>query len=771
MVTRARVGHFDKSMIYNTNGMDQNMSHVFREESWDSLHVGISMQTLISRINMIQQYSDASTTSSRGNGSADGSMQEQRLPALLTVGDVHRAMHPLQATADRLGRQVEQFAETLDRLGSRNLRERERGCSHVLPLVFEYERIAAATVEQLRKKHEPERQVKATKHRRPKSRTSSERSTPISIHEDGQEIDTPQTTHEDLQSWEEERQTWRLLGIMLQLRFPDDRPPVPWPNERYSRPIKDTQIHDYSSEYELWQRFLAEDNHAWERHVVVEWLRESAESSGADIEDLVKQVELEADRGTGLMAHGWLYSREEIKKTKVLQSWPKPLDPDLPGIDNLLASPDRSERWVTQLDPDAFSRQGRNLKKEDVFYERATWLACWEMVRRGRNWESIRNWFQDRNEVWKALAMRGDPRTSTLGTWQSRALWRNICHKAAKHGGVDPYENAVYGVLSGDLSSVEKVARGWDDYLFAHYNSYLLHDFDLYVQKRFPAHLPETSKERFMAVNPMYCDLDPMGVIKKLQSKESLQHEAKHPMKLLQAALLTKNFSAYVQDHGLRLAQSANEQEKSKLMTVTDESIGEESLTANITLQNYNLLRILTHMILIFKELTPSQYEDYAVENIAVGYVDFLCKAGKQQLLPLYASKLSKHRSITCMARQLPFITDTSEREIVLRLMRQYGIHVEAVLRMQIAMIVLDTPPNYERSEKFPKLEILDSSNKNPKTMATIKKNFIGRTMSGDEQDIVNAFEWYLLLDGGWDEIMNMGVITYKWLLSTPCLS
>ena len=702
------------------------------------------------------------------NGSADGSIQEQRSPALLTVGDVHRAMYPLQATADRVGRQVEQFAETLDRLGSRNLKERKRGCSYVLPLVFEYERVAAATVSQLRKKHEPERQARITKHRRRRSRTSSERSTPISIHEDDQETDAQRTTLKDIQNWEEERQTWRLLGIMLQLRFPGDRPPVPWPNERYERPNKDIQIHEYSPEHDLWQNFLADDNHAWERHVVVEWLRESAESSGADIDELAKRVELEADRGTGLMAHGWLYSREEIKKSKVLQSWPLPLDPASPGIDSLLASQDRSERWVTQLDPDAFSRQGRNLKKEDIFYERATWLACWEMVRRGRSWESIRNWCQERNEVWKALALRGDPRMRVLSTWQSRALWRNICHKAAKHGCVDPYENAVYGVLSGDLSSVERVARGWDDYLFAHYNSYLLHDFDLYIQKKLPARLPESSKEHFMAANPMYRDLDPMEVIRKLQSEISLQHEVKHPIKLLQAALLTKNFSAYVQDHGLKLAQSANEQEKSKLMTVTDEAIGDESLTANITLQNYDLLRLLTHMILIFKELNPSLYEDYAVENIVVGYVDFLCKAGKQQLLPLYASKLSRHRSITCMGRQLPFITDTSEQEVVLRLMRQYGIHVEAVLRMQIAMIVLDTPPNYERSGKFPKLEILDSTTKNPRTMSTVKKNFIGHTMSGDEQDIVNAFEWYLLLDGGWDEVMNMGVITYKWLLSTP---
>ena len=721
---------------------------------------------------MIQQYSDASTSPSRGNDSADGNMQEQSLPVLLTVGDVHRAMYPLQATADRVGRQVEQFAETLDRLGEKP-RVRGEAWSRVLPLVSEYERIATATVKQLRAKHEPGRHVKATKHKRTKSRNSSERSTPISIHEDDQEINGSQTTINDLRNWEEERQTWRLLGIMLQQEYPDKQTAAPWPNEKYARPVKDTQIHAYSSEHELWQKYLAEDESAWHRHVVVQWLKEKADSSGADVDELVDEVEMEAEGPPGPMVHGWQHSKEAIKKSKHLRAWPLPLDPASPGIDSLLASPDRSERWVTQLDPDAFSRQGRKLRKEDVIYERATWLACWEMVRRGRSWDSIRNWFQDRNEVWKALAMRGDPRMSTLGTWQSRALWRNICQKAAQYGGVDPYENAIYGALSGDLSSVEKVARGWDDYLFAHYNSYLLRTFDVYVQKFFPTHLPESSKERFMALNPMYRSLGPGQMIAKLNSEKSIELESRHPMKLLQAALITQNFETIIQQHGITLAHSANEQEISKIIQITD-SVSERAVIADITLQDYDLLRVLTHIILIYKELASdwaSWPKKYSVENIIVGYIDFLCKAGKQQLLPLYASKLTRHRSITCMGRQLPFITDTSERKIVLRLMRQYEIHVEAVLRMQITMIVHDTSPDEKRPAKFPKLEILDPSSKHPKTMATVKKNFMGRTMTGDEQDIVHAFEWYLLLDGGWDEIMNVGITVYKWLLCMTCQS
>ena len=700
-------------------------------------------------------------------------------PALLTVGDVHRALHPLRATADRVGKQVEQFAETLDRLSVKKHQRPLKDCRNVLPLVRGYEKIASETVKRLKRNHEPERQEKLKRSWKRRLRMSSGRSTPVSIHEDGYEDDRLHTTVEDLQHWELERQTWNLLAVMLQIEYPIPESDLVG---GLSRPKRGEDLHRYSPEWAVWNRFLAEDDDAWERHVVVEWLKNSAESSGQDIDVIVEQLESGADRGSGLWAHGWLYSKEAIKGQKRLRSWPQALDPNSPGIDTSLVTSDRTRGLVTQLDPDAVTRQGRSLEKEDVSFERATWLACWEMVRRGRSWESVREWCQDRVEGWRSATLRGDPRgvsqdsdgyqQSPDAGWQSRALWRSMCAAAAKNGGIDEYENAVYGVLSGYLPSVEKIGRTWDDYLFAHYNSYILCQFDHYVQSKFPERLPRSLMEK-----PAISDTVLIGgskimsaseIVQRMLSLDITEEEAKRPMKMLQGSLVTKTFEKFIFLHGVKLAKSVNEAGGSKVISDMPTGLLDCKITANITMKHHDLLRILTHMLFVFQDLglvVGKGDQQYAVENIIVAYVEYLSKAGKQQLLPVYASRLSPRRSITCMGRQLPFITNNSERNMVMKLMKQFGMNVTGVLNMQLQMIILDTPPNPQNTRQYPQLNILDDNTNDPKAIKLIRSNFIGRNTSGDEQDLIKGFEWYLLLEGHWQETMAVGTILYKHFL------
>jgi nuclear pore complex protein Nup107 len=715
------------------------------------------------------QYSDASNEASLGDES-EGSVNGQGLPALRTVGDVQRAIYPLKATADRVGKQVERFAEILDRLCIQKQQETQNR-RQVLQFVYDYERVAGATVDRLRKVHQPDREVqpkKPQKSRRRKSRSSSGRSTPISIHEDDEEAGVFQTTLQDLRDWEEECQTWRLLSLMLEIEYPpsDHCEYPPWHEEHFTRPSKHQPIHQYSSEQDVWANFLAEHDEAWEKNVVVEWLKIGAEESRPSIDALMNQEEASSDKKAGHRSHGWLHTKEAIKNVKELRSWPLPLDPNSPGIDMALAGPNGTH-LVTQLDPDAFTRQGRSISKADVSRERATWQACWEMLRRGKSWESVRDWCQGRVEGWKALAMHGDPRGSSLGAWHSRALWRSICLKAAQNGGIDKYENAVYGALSGDISSMENVLRSCDDYLFAHYNSCLLQSFDFYIESKFSTRLPENLKERLLTASTadsQTLDVSPIKLVQKMRSLESLKAEAKHPMKMLQASLISKDFKTFVQNTGLKLAQSANEAGQFKLMKASHKALPEPELGADISLGDYNILRILTHMILIFQELDPAAYRSHAVENIIVAYIDYLGKAGKDQLMPLYGSRLSEKRSIQCVARLLPFITDAPERETVMRLMKQYGLDVQEILKTQLVMIMRDAAPNEDSSMAFPALDILDRS-RNSMVMPTVRQNFLGEAMTEDEQDLVNGFEWYLLLDGHWPETMSMGTMLYKHLL------
>ena len=701
-------------------------------------------------------------------------------PALRTIGDVHRALHPLQATAERVGKQVEQFAEVLDRHSAERQQQSALNSRHVLPLIQGFEKIANDIVTRLKKHHEPERQDKLKKSWKRRLRSSSGRSTPIVIHEDDDNGGSVHTSVQDLQRWEQERQTWQLLSLMVQVdhsikmsdTFAADS------THMLSRPRCDLAVHRFSTERTVWQKFLSENDEAWERHVVVEWLKNSAEGSGQDIETVIEQLDAGADRGSGLWSHGWLYSKEAIKGQKRLRSWPQVLEPDSPGIDTSLVNTERTQSLVTQLDPDATTRQSRTLEKEDISFERATWLACYEFLRRGRSWDSIREWCQERVEIWRATAMAGDPRGSYIiknhscDNWQSRFLWRRMCAIAAKEDGIDEFENAVYGILSGYFPSVEKVSRNWDDYLFAYYNSYVLHQFDQYLENQYPERISPTRIARNSmndrATAGVLQILSGPALIKKLQNVEAIQDQARQPMKLLQGSLIAKRFQDFVFETGVKLAQSANAEGKSKIMSEMGNHLLDHITVADISLKDHDLLRILTHMIFIHQDLgftLESGDRQYAVENIIVAYIDYLSKAGKQQLIPIYASRLSPTRSVECMARQLPFVLDASERHTLVKLMEQYGMDVGRILNMQLRMIILDSHTNPEQERGFPKLHILDYSDEDQPKVRPIRANFIGSEISNDEQDLLHGFEWYLLLDGYWEETLDIGTILYKHFL------
>src|SRR5690606_38020910 len=148
-----------------------------------------------------------------------------------------------------------------------------------------------------------------------------------------------------------------------------------------------------------------------------------------------------------------------------------------------------SNTLVTQLDPDAMTRQARKLETQDDFFERAIWLGCFEMLRRGYSMAEIREWCSVRTELWRAASLAPLPLANTEDEdqpdfdprWLVR--WRRMCFSTARDGGTSDYDRAVYGLLAGEIASVEKVCETWDDLLFAHYNALLRTRFDSYLVK------------------------------------------------------------------------------------------------------------------------------------------------------------------------------------------------------------------------------------------------------------------------------------------------
>ncbi|KAL9608673.1 MAG: hypothetical protein Q9167_006508 [Letrouitia subvulpina] len=713
-----------------------------------------------------------------------------------TISPIDSSDSP-QLNADLIGDEIEKFAENLDRLNLNKVQKPQKDCRLVLPLVQAYRKIARERVRALKREHTSGSSRRRDRKPKRKSQTPDD----SSQHRSSENfLETAPTV--ELKKWQQEEQTWDLLGLMLQVKFP-----VPEPqrqevdfDEPLRRPSRDSEIHRYCSEKEVWNHFLAHDNLAWERHTVVEWLKKCADNSEQDISLVVKNLEKEADRGDGLWAHSWLYSKEAIKLQKRLRSWPQSLTPDSPGIETSLTTSERKP-LVTQLDPDAITRQGRNLEAQDLNFERATWLACWEMVRRGKSWEFIRDWCQERVDGWRSIAMRGDPRqyfstiskrddNSSLTTgWQSRVLWRKTCalngrkRKAdiaqsgiEQRNSLDDYEAAVYGILGGHLPSVQRVCGSWNDYLFAHYNSYLVSSFDRYIASTFPERLPAgiTDKDGiFHSVTGCGRTQSSKKLVEKLKTIKRIAKSAKQPFKMLQGSLVGQTFGDFAFEQGVQLSLHYNtDQKRSKLIPPMTNASLEEGVDA-IGKDDCQMLRVMTHIILIFKCLglnLKDDYRSFARENFIVAYMDYLSRAGKQQILPLYASCLSPKRAVNCLGGQLPFIVDNTERVRIMRLMKQNRIDVLGVLGKQLQLILVDFATQ-QFSNDFPNLVMLEESEKEKGTQSKwIRNNFLGNPITDDQRNLISGFEWYLLLDGHWQQTMATGVILYKFFLKLSCL-
>ncbi|MCJ1308135.1 Nucleoporin nup84 [Agyrium rufum] len=760
------------------------------EMSWDSIRPS--------------EASDSNPDDESYNGRNDSAEPFGGTRALETVNEVKQALHPLQDTADRVGKQVEQFAEQLDRLGEKLYKKTQRDCRHVIPLIAEYERIADETVEALRRTYQPERaerrlikemslRVRSNEKGRPRSRgshTSRDRGM--------------NSTIEDLHWWERERQTWNLLRRMVEIEYPAAATSS---GDSHSistqRPKKMQHLNRYSTEQERYLQFLAEDDMAWERHSVVAWLKMCCDDSNPEFDSVIEQAENDADRGSGLSMHGWLNSLEAIKAQKRTRTWPKPMDPNMPGVDYSMYSKWNGRNCVTQADPDAALRQGRNLQEEDQAFEKFAWMACWEMLRRGQNWSAMHEWFAERSELWRAIVLRGDSRdTPKLDNskemppsvaWQCGSLWRMCCAAASKDGGLNDYERAVYGLLGGYLPGVLKVCKTWDEHLLAHYNSYLIYQFEGHLRSSTVASSNAPISNKKLDLQDVLLGgasiLPANKIMDRIKDQDNLEGGELRLLRTIQGDLIEKQFTQMVHQFGSQLSGKGNEDILLNASQADDEmkNDSDESHPRYGGIEDqYNVIRLLTHFIIIFQALgafdeqSPAQRD--STENILCLYIEFLASAGKQDLLPLYASRISKKKACVALGKQLPLIQDDEERRTMLSLMRGYGMKIIGVLTApyeDAALFASSIPGPGEKSTKHittklsptHKLQLLETDP--GKTLfpwlqkfPTLKANPVSGNITQLQSDLIGNLEWFLLLDGYWDLILTQGTMLYRWFFA-----
>ncbi|KAI0159552.1 nuclear pore protein 84/107 [Xylariaceae sp. FL1272] len=581
---------------------------------------------------------------------------------------------------------------------------------------------------------------------------------------------------EDVRNWEQEAQMWDLLRRVLPLRYS---------KRNTLRPIR-RGISKFQSSSDLWDDFLQSDLIAQERKAILECLQTSANESRAKVNEIVKDYEKQANRGS-MTAHGWLHTRLVLKKQKSTGGWVGPLDPKSSDAGRMVTE-DKKTPLVTQLDPDAVTRQGRKLESGDEYFERAIWLGCYELLRRGRSLSEIRAFCVERQQVWRAVSMSAMPLSKVVDLESVSTdpmailLWRRTCFALARQGGINDYERAVYGILSGDVSSVEKICTNWDDFVFAHYNSLLRAQFDEFIMKRSPSDATAAIRQNFSSFNALQFHGDSSSaserLVSSLESNKATRGEAKTPMKALQAAIISDNLTQYMHDLGAVLGKRANLNGASFLIPEIDSDSVDADDPRFCQLHDHQGLRAATHVYLVITSLDRLQGGEAAElaartkaqDNIIATYVSTLRLSGLTDLMPLYCSKLDEDRGFYTLSRNISRIVDPRDRDRILRLMEKMGMDIGRFVFYQPYSLLDSFPITDPPPPAFGAFSIFLEDTPSVKYGRPMKPDFFGdesETLDLVDEPLISSLEWFLQVEGLWDEFFQAGTLVYKRFLKS----
>jgi nuclear pore complex protein Nup107 len=594
----------------------------------------------------------------------------------------------------------------------------------------------------------------------------------------------PAPESSELQRWEDEAQTWDLLRRLLPLRYRDNDGP---------RVAKSIEIQPQSRR-EYWTDFVQSEPKAREKKTILEWLQRNA-SKGPDIDELVQDLQRSADRGD-IVAHGWLHTRGAIKQHKRLVASAGPLPPSSEELEN--SNLESSRKLVTQLDPDVVRRQNnRSLAVQDESFEKAIWLGCYELLRRGRSMAEVRDWCQERTEVWRAATFSAlplvDGEDEDVPNFEpySTVLWRRMCVKLAQDDKTkDEYERAVYGILSGDMTSVDRVCKTWDDFVFSKFNAELRSQFDAYLTQ-------QCDEDQIRSLSLIHGEV--LGPVDSPARDETIRQKVTSPAKALHAAIIDNKLDTFFYHQGLVFAEHANAERPSRLIPHRPGSgtVPRDDRSKFIGFDNNDWLRVLAHIQIIVSALDSLDGKDvtgdlllqrYEVQqHVIAGYTSFIRLGHMEEVLPLYSSRLSGDRRYSNLSRNLIHIESREMQHRLMQLMKKYGLDIVQFVRDQ-PMLFLSEILAQNRSGVVNaqyEIKILGEDVPQLKYGRPINRYIFGEPNEeepgADADDVVltdrrdelliRSMEWLLMVDTLLDETLQAGIKIYKYFLRKFCPS
>ncbi|KAK3114296.1 Nucleoporin nup84 [Teratosphaeriaceae sp. CCFEE 6253] len=662
--------------------------------------------------------------------------------------EVEEVVKPLRDMADHVSRGVETFAINFDEFLSdvRKCEDEASKFDAARAIIASFRSVAEDAVSELQRTHQKERTEQLRKEWAQRAQLSTTGNLPsMSTASRGGIVSGMKAEKVDeLRQWTQELDIWDLFATTVDF----------WYNRHARKQASEDKLatlqppHRYTSERELWERFLLENETAKAHLLYREWLEQTADLQGTDLSSIMQELETRSGAGKGLWNRGWLNTRERIKGEKRVRSWPTPSDSVQPQIRTSAGS----DMLVTTLDPDAPTRQGRTLEPQDTYFEHAMWITCWEMLRRGKSWTEILEWCEQHNEAFRAAILCPALDSSDA---LSNSAWRRMCYLASESGCSNDYEAAVYGLLGGNLGAVQKVCTTVDDHLFAHYTCSLVRQFDRYLQAYHPnrvSHRPAgvddglEDEEKAQAVISQF--------IKQLRNDKGTHDEAVSPLKIIESYLLANDAETLASMVGTAISDLDSLRggsEETIVRTRHPPPIPQFPAEKSIVTDD-RALRIVTHIYLVLTAIdtNPQPSESIAAEeNLLVAYIQSLRMAGKRDFVPCYASRLHGARAIVTMSRTLLDVSQVKEQQQMLSLMEAFDIEpVEVLTELQRWTTAARASQGETAETPLRILEDCEVTQLHPGRR--IINGFLEQRLSDDDMATVQTLSWFQLLPGHW---------------------
>jgi nuclear pore complex protein Nup107 len=664
--------------------------------------------------------------------------------------------HPLREIAERVGREVELFAEKMDTLkpafDASKSEKRERAGL----LVKEYRSIAEETVSRLTKEHGDEQQRQFKKRwqgRRAYLADEEEEENFGASYKDSR----GKTVLADLEDWQGELQTWQLLDGLLDCRYPHD---ASTPAEQHAQDLTTGQDR-FEADGSTWTDFLSTSDSARDKLTILKWLESTANTDralGGDLDMIEEELEEATMKKKSLFTSAWSDTKSCIKAEKVLQLWEGAVDSAQMTAE--VRTRDGTGTVVTQLDFDAVTRQRRHIEMADREFESCFWNICWVMLRRGMPMSQVREWCAERNEFARALAVGAtfarQGGESTDAEIHARLRWRRTCRQLAKDGGgFTSAERAVFALLGGERGMVEKMSRNWYDFLYASVNSLLLGQYETYVLQHHAAGVPPAMQQAIRSAISTSVSEDAVQgirtVLAALNKDEDSQPDPR--FQAIQATIIADNIKQMLFHQGVSLARQAiasSAAEFSELIERDVATLMSEDQYIEPISDEPNILRILAHLYLVFLDLGVdfgTKQELMATENVLAAYIAFLQLSGKKMPIPSYAARLSPDRCNTVMARVISDVQTDEQRATMMEMMESAGIDVLQVIEKQYEAAIQHTQIGQDQNNFT--LQLCSPTNQ---SMWPGRRVFEPEDLSvtTGEELLIHSLEWFLLLDRQW---------------------